>query len=204
MAAVIIPQEQLRIPEHLRGRLDRPALRVVAAPGAHSATVVPLRSPGLALRAPGVPARVPGTRAPARLRGARADSGRSRRAAATSRPVALLAPRPAERESRRRSAATLVVAACMAVVALTGITALATGAAAPAVSPAAVPAASPAGATAPVGGVWVVQPGDSLWSIAAAVAPGADLRPVVDELAQSTGGGSLQPGQRIPVDGLTP
>ena len=196
MAAVIIPREQLRIPEHLRGRLDRPALRVVSAPGAHPTAVVPLRVPG------GIP-RVRVGSSPARLRGVRPDTGLARRPA-TTRPAAPLAPATAERSTRRRRAATLVVAACMAVVALTGITALATGGPAPTTAPASVPAAPAAVATAPAGGVWVVQPGDSLWSIAAAVAPGADLRPVVDELAQRTGGGNLQPGQRIPLDGLAP
>lgn len=50
--------------------------------------------------------------------------------------------------------------------------------------------------------VYVVKPGDTLWSIAAMVAPGADLRPVVDELAGRAGGASLQVGQIIAVDGL--
>lgn len=201
MAAVIVPREQLRIPEHLRGRLDRPTLRVVTTPGAHATAVVPLRVPGTTPR-------VGAGSSPARVRRARPDGGATRRAA--TRPAApLVAPSPlvpavAQRRPRRRSTATLVVVACMAVVALTGITALATGGPVPAATSAAVPAAAPAGATAPVGGVWVVQPGDSLWSIAAAVAPGADLRPVVDELARRTGGGNLQPGQRIPVDGLAP
>jgi hypothetical protein len=50
--------------------------------------------------------------------------------------------------------------------------------------------------------VHVVQPGDTLWSIAAAVAPGSDPRPIVDELARRSGGVGLQPGQRIALDGL--
>jgi Tfp pilus assembly protein FimV len=44
---------------------------------------------------------------------------------------------------------------------------------------------------------YVVQPGDSLWSIAQQVAPGEDLRPVVDRLAAAHGGGALQPGETI-------
>ena len=46
---------------------------------------------------------------------------------------------------------------------------------------------------------YVVQPGDTLWRIAARVAPGADPRPVVDDLAQANGlqAGSLVPGQVI-------
>lgn len=50
----------------------------------------------------------------------------------------------------------------------------------------------PAGATE-----YVVRPGDTLWSIAAALAPGRDERPLVDELAQQLGGTSLYPGEQI-------
>jgi hypothetical protein len=42
-----------------------------------------------------------------------------------------------------------------------------------------------------------VQPGDSLWSIAARIAPGDDLRPVVDRLAGAHGPGELRPGETI-------
>jgi LysM repeat protein len=61
----------------------------------------------------------------------------------------------------------------------------------------AVPAATDGSAA-----VHVVQPGDTLWSIAAAVAPGSDPRPIVDELARRSGGAGLQPGQRIAIEGL--
>ena len=46
---------------------------------------------------------------------------------------------------------------------------------------------------------YVVQPGDTLWRIATRVAPGADPRPVIDDLAQANGlqAGSLVPGQVI-------
>ncbi len=69
------------------------------------------------------------------------------------------------------------------------------------------PLVTPAVSQAPVAGdgpaaVHVVQPGDTLWSIAAAVAPGSDPRPIVDELARRSGGAGLQPGQRIAIDGL--
>lgn len=43
----------------------------------------------------------------------------------------------------------------------------------------------------------VVEPGDTLWSIAGQVAPGADPRAVVDELAEAHGPGSLVPGETI-------
>ena len=192
MAAIIIPRDQLRIPEHLRGRLERPSLRVVAPPAGRPATVpttvVPLRAP----RA-GVP-----------VTGRVTRPGGTTRSAVAARPRAAvrLTPEPLDVRSRRSSGARLVVVACLAVVALTGVTALAVGGPAPVPAPVEAPAAVPVATE--VGDVWVVQPGDSLWSIAAAVAPGADLRPVVDELAVRTGGGNLQPGQRIAMEGLVP
>ena len=49
-------------------------------------------------------------------------------------------------------------------------------------------------------GVYVVQPGDTLWDIARALAPGEDPRAVVHELAGTAGGSTLEPGQRIVID----
>jgi hypothetical protein len=43
----------------------------------------------------------------------------------------------------------------------------------------------------------VVEPGDTVWSIAAEVAPGADPRPVVDAIVEANGGSSLVAGQRL-------
>ena len=50
----------------------------------------------------------------------------------------------------------------------------------------------PAGATE-----YVVRPGDTLWSIAAALAPGRDERPIVDALAHQLGTSTLYPGEQI-------
>jgi hypothetical protein len=65
---------------------------------------------------------------------------------------------------------------------------------------------SPSGGAAAVpgleGGTYVVQPGDSLWSIALRLKPGDDPRPVVDELSRRAGGAALRPGQRLDVQGL--
>ena len=47
----------------------------------------------------------------------------------------------------------------------------------------------------------VVQPGDSLWSIAESLAPGSDPRPLVVELREIAGPGSLQPGQLLTIPG---
>ncbi len=53
-----------------------------------------------------------------------------------------------------------------------------------------------AAASEPV--VYVVQPGDTLWSIAGSINPaGRDVRSTVDRLAEVSGGPVLQPGQRI-------
>ena len=47
----------------------------------------------------------------------------------------------------------------------------------------------------------VVQPGDTLWSIAEEVAPGTDARIVVDQLIQLNGGRPIVPGQELVVPG---
>ncbi len=43
----------------------------------------------------------------------------------------------------------------------------------------------------------VVQPGDTLWSIAAAVAPDADVRITVDQLVALNGASPIVPGQEL-------
>jgi hypothetical protein len=58
-----------------------------------------------------------------------------------------------------------------------------------------------AGPPRPVDGeVYVVQPGDTLWSIAADLAPESDPRPVVDVLRAANGGPELQVGDRLTID----
>lgn len=63
-------------------------------------------------------------------------------------------------------------------------------------APGATPAHAPSN---PSGPVVVVQPGDTLWAIAARLRPGHDPRPVVDQLVEIHGSAPLQPGDRIPV-----
>ena len=63
------------------------------------------------------------------------------------------------------------------------------------------PLAAPPGASAS-DVVYVVRPGDTLWSIAAALRPGSDPRDVVDALAAQTHGAVIHPGQRIVVADL--
>jgi nucleoid-associated protein YgaU len=64
---------------------------------------------------------------------------------------------------------------------------------APAAAPSA-PAASPQ--------VYVVRPGDTVWSIAERLQPEGDVRGLVDQLTERIGGSGLQAGQRIALDGL--
>ena len=53
-------------------------------------------------------------------------------------------------------------------------------------------------------GVYIVQPGDTLWDIAVAIAPGTDPRGLVHELADAAGGSMLEPGQQIVIDAIRP
>lgn len=72
----------------------------------------------------------------------------------------------------------------------------ATGAAASSPAPAtsSAPAMSPAGAA-----VWVVRPGDTLWSIARSVQPHGDERGLVDRLDAELHGATLYPGEVVPL-----
>jgi hypothetical protein len=47
--------------------------------------------------------------------------------------------------------------------------------------------------------VWTVRPGDTLWSIAEAVDPRGDVRPLVDRMAAELGGTTLYPGESVSV-----
>ena len=59
--------------------------------------------------------------------------------------------------------------------------------------------ARPTGET-PVGAsVVIVQPGDTLWSLARDVQPDGDIRPLVAQLSRAHGGSSLRSGERIAV-----
>lgn len=49
---------------------------------------------------------------------------------------------------------------------------------------------------------YVVQPGDTLWTIARQLQPDGDIRPLVDRLAQRHGGSALQAGERLDLDDL--
>ena len=61
------------------------------------------------------------------------------------------------------------------------------------------PSAGEVSLSAELPGVYVVRPGDTLWDIALAIAPGDDPRALVHELAEAAGGAELEPGQRIVI-----
>ncbi|MDQ3979194.1 MAG: LysM peptidoglycan-binding domain-containing protein, partial [Actinomycetota bacterium] len=97
---------------------------------------------------------------------------------------------PAGTYRRRRAAAGLVVAAVLALSAALGT--LGGG-------PLPVPE-RPAPAVSPVGSrVYVVQPGDTFWSIARRLDPTGDPRPLVDRLVAAHGGPTLHVGERLPL-----
>jgi hypothetical protein len=100
--------------------------------------------------------------------------------------------RPAPPYARRRLVA-LVLATLVLTVAVYGARSF--------LAPLAEPApAGPAPAAASPGSVQVVvQPGDSLWSIARRARPDGDIRPLVDRLVAEHGSTPLRPGEVIPI-----
>jgi hypothetical protein len=60
----------------------------------------------------------------------------------------------------------------------------------------------PAPPSGPAPSDYVVEPGDTLWSIAVHIAPDQDPRPIVHRLAERSGGTALRPGQRLSLAGI--
>jgi len=58
---------------------------------------------------------------------------------------------------------------------------------------------APGGLQSAAARVWIVRPGDTLWSIAQVVDPVGDERPLVDRLAAETGTTALYPGETIGI-----
>jgi Tfp pilus assembly protein FimV len=111
------------------------------------------------------------------------------------RPRAL--PDRATRVRRRRLAA--LVAAIVLALAVAASVQVVTWLADVGRSPA-PEALDPAAAEPVAGEVYVVQPGDTLWSIAAEIAPDRDPRAVVDALREANGGGAaLEVGRRLTI-----
>ncbi|HEX6310440.1 MAG TPA: LysM peptidoglycan-binding domain-containing protein [Acidimicrobiia bacterium] len=118
----------------------------------------------------------------------------------TRTPGLRLGADPTTRSRRPVSTATYRrrrVAAAVAGVALVLVVAQAGGALGD--SPLAVPERRPAVSSASESGLvrHVVEPGDSLWSIAERLAPGEDPRPIVDALVEARGSAALVPGETI-------
>ena len=100
---------------------------------------------------------------------------------------------------RRRRVVALILAVAFVVVAMAGLRAvvLATGiAGGRPLSAADAPTPVPAGRE-----TLLVQPGDTLWTIARDLQPTGDLRSVVDELAALNDGASLEAGQTLLLPG---
>jgi hypothetical protein len=104
-----------------------------------------------------------------------------------------IAPRVAITRGRRTSPATyrrrrlLATALLLAVVAVTGKAGVALGGA-----PLATPERRPA-----TSDVVVVRSGDTLWSLVTRAMPGADPRPIVDQLSAARDGAPLTPGEVV-------
>jgi Tfp pilus assembly protein FimV len=58
-----------------------------------------------------------------------------------------------------------------------------------------------AGQSVPARAVYVVQPGDTIWSIAHDLDPTGDTRAAVDRIVALNGSAALEPGQRLRLTG---
>ncbi len=101
--------------------------------------------------------------------------------------------RPAAATYRRRRlvalAAAVVLAACVALAGRAVIPATGGG-------PFPAPGSSPVSGLSAAGQqAYVIQPGDTIWSVARRIQPAGDIRPLVDELVDRNGGAALRPGQ---------
>lgn len=120
------------------------------------------------------------------------------------RGAARRAPAAVYRRRRLGTALALIVVAGVLYLAATGAATLmgdrlTAGATA---EPAQAPAAALVASVPAEGEVYVVRPGDTLWSIARRLQPEGDIRPLVDRLADLNGGAGLRAGQRLRLDGL--
>ncbi|MEY2423544.1 MAG: hypothetical protein QOI95_3611 [Acidimicrobiaceae bacterium] len=128
-----------------------------------------------------------------------------------SRPVLVVLPpvtRPGARIYRRRRLAVLAAALSVVLLGVLLVSLAGRGGAtdvrmAPSDSPIVrEPAAYGAsGQSVPVRAVYVVQPGDTVWSIAHDLDPSGDTRATVDRLVALNGSAALEPGQRLRLSG---
>ena len=173
--------------EHVFGGLEGRAVRALSGPELALAPEVHRRSSSSQWR-PLPTAPTPGT-APAGLRRCPDAPAGHGRPAVSDRHPAVIARRRRARARRRRIA--LGVSSGAVLVAL----ALPWGGAGR--HPLATPGPVLAGAAASPNGVYVVQPGDTMWTIAERLDPAGDPRPVVQKMEQEVGSDTLQPGERL-------
>lgn len=132
-----------------------------------------------------------------------------RRAATRPRPVDLAGVEPLHPRSvprvlpdrptrirRRRLAALFMTVALIGVIATAGRALLGAASSVGPSSP--QPVEAPLLSPAPRH-TYVVKPGDTLWSIAAAIAPDSDPRPVVAALRAANGGPDIQVGEHLTI-----
>ena len=126
-------------------------------------------------------------------------------------PVARRRPGPARLAQQARYRRRRLVAAVVTLAVLTAIFLLVSSAtariaggdpssAAGDPTPTSAAASTAAGVAAPA--TVVVQPGDTLWTIAEAVAPDIDVRVTVDQLIERNGRSPIVPGQELELPGL--
>jgi len=139
------------------------------------------------------------TAAPAVLGSHRAvrSAGSARPARATATAPRAAATKPQVRLTRRGrlvGAAALVLA----------VAALLLGAMAVLLGPMATPAAAGAAASHPAAATYVVQPGQTLWAIATAIAPNADPRETITTLREANNltTSDVYAGQRLVIPAL--
>ena len=129
------------------------------------------------------------------IEGGRAPSAQIReidRVVIQERPARHAAPRPSPATFRRRRIAVGVLAAAIGFVAISGLSSV--------INPA--PQAPGAASSIPglaMKGYYTVQEGDTLQSVAAAVAGGADVQAVKAAIVQEVGSSVVVPGERIAI-----
>ncbi len=102
--------------------------------------------------------------------------------------TAYVAPRPSAITLRRRRLRAVLLVVLLAAAPAWGA---ARAAAALGDVPASVPERRPGPAT------YLVQPGDTLWSVARTLRPEGDVRPLVRALVRANGGAALEVGQQL-------
>jgi Tfp pilus assembly protein FimV len=139
-----------------------------------------------------------------------ATAPRTRHTRFPSRPVLVVLPpvtRPGARIYRRRRLAVLTVALCVVLAAGLLLSAGRRNSSEVHLAPADAPivrqpaAYGASGQSVPARAVYVVQPGDTIWSIAHELDPSGDTRAMVDRIVALNGGAALEPGQRLRLAG---